>query len=161
MDDKYKKYFIYYNNMVQYIVDVQKEKILIYSYRYANPIEIIDNYRKIFIGYDPEYDECVSNTILVHISKNGTLNKYIHIGDIISSFLIYDKITNYFSPTHNNIHNAYGIGIKNTYLLSYNKSIKNVYMNGEFNPYDLYKNINMKYHFKIYDAEILHRMLPY
>lgn len=162
--DQYKKYFVYYKNMVQYTVDVQKEKILIYSYRFIDPIEIIDGYHKIFIGYDPEYepehDECASNTILIHISKNGTFNKYIHVGDIISSFVIDDKITNYFSPTNNNVHNAYGFGIKNTYLLSFHRFIENIYMNKEINPYDLYKNSDTPYHFKPYDAEILHRIFP-
>lgn len=142
-----KYYNIHDNGTVPFRVKVEKNKITIFSAEYDKKTkqttydeiayEIL-NYKKIYIGTDPNIPDSKGNSILVHLNKNN----YVYIGWFVYSFKTpaNDVIIHYVSKIGNSdVPYPYAIGTINTYLMIESVRIKNDKLLS-MDPYDQYYN---------------------
>ena len=110
---------------------------------YNTKVLEIDDYRKIFIGFDRRYPEQEGQSILIKLNKY----KYISVGADVYEFETDDEIKEYVSELGNSdVVYDYAIGGEYIYLLLEKKK----FLIDDYNPYSLYyqnkpRTLNMRY----------------
>jgi hypothetical protein len=133
-----------------FLVRITKAKIDVFKPKkpdaepivYDKLIVSFDDYKRVFVGKDPEDRDNLGNSILVQVKDK----EYVFIGDTIFSFRIEDKIVDYVSPVGNSaVPYPYAVGTKNTYLMIEDTFIPNDTMKGHDDPYVfLYRGLGEK-----------------
>jgi len=130
------------------VVVTLNNKITIYKLTgltelYTTKVLEIDDYRKLFVGYDRRYPEEEGQSILIKLNKY----KYISVGADIYEFETDDEIKEYVSEIGNSdVIYDYAIGQEYIYLLLEKKKL----LIDNYNPYSLYyrhkpRTLNMRH----------------
>lgn len=148
-DYSYMEYYTHDNGSRPFKVVVSlTNKITIYklsgkSEIYNTKVLELDDYRKIFIGFDRRYPDYEGQSILIKINRY----KYISVGADIYEFETEDEIKEYVSEMGNSdVVYDYAIGEEYIYLLLEKKK----FLIDDYSPYSLYyqnkpRTLNMRH----------------